>query len=552
MKHSLLILLATLPHLTAAEPPLRQASEARIWLKVPKNQTPLRDVRVSTGQIGSAQWEKDPELKARFSDISFPVRWWKWTELTVRFTPVESGTVELTLSGTWAADSKNTVFRQELLWDQITAKGASLRNGGFEETEPDHPVSWTSPWAPYPAPDTWPLKGVEALDGKHVGASWHNRPLIQSMQVSAGQPVTLTLHAKASTLPDFTAPKRLPANTPAHLACAKLKRGVNLGNGWEVPPGQQWGVRFTPEDIDHIADEGFDHIRIPIGWHHHLTRTDGGWRISQKLLDELEPVVRRAVERKLSVLLDWHHFDELTKDPDGQLDRFTGGWQAIAEHFKSWPPNVFFELLNEPCDRLSTEALAPVYQKSVAAIRMVDASRIIVASPGQWGQVSELERLRLPDDDRIIVTIHCYEPFQFTHQGANWVGLQELKGIRFPGPPATPFRIPQSLTGNAGVVAFVEGYNTLPATSNPSSIHPVRQTFREARVWSEYFGRPIHLGEFGAHQAADDQSRANYLREVRLSAEKLHIPWTMWEWKAGFGYWDPQAGKARFHAAMFE
>lgn len=552
MKRIIFLLLAAHATLTAAEPPLRQASEARIWLKVPGNQPPLRDVRVSTGQLGSAHWEKDPEHRRRLSDITFPVRWWKWTQLSVRFTPVESGTVELTLSGTWAADSHNVVFRQEVLWDGISAEGATLRNGGFEETEAARPAVWNSPWAPYPAPESWPLRTAEAKEGQHVGASWHDRPLIQSIQVRAGTPVTLVFHAKAATLPDFMTPKRLPSSTPAHLACSKLKRGVNLGNGWEVPPGQSWSVRFTPEDIDRIADEGFDHIRVPVCWHHHMTRGDHGWTISRKLLDELEPVLRRAMDRKLAVLLDWHHFEEFNQDPDGQLGRFTGGWQAIAEHFKSWPPGLFFELLNEPCDQLTTEALAPVYQKAVAAIRKVDAKRIIVASPGQWGQVSELDRLRLPDDDRIIVTVHCYEPFQFTHQGAGWVGLQDLKGIRFPGPPATPYQIPPSLTGNSGVVAFVEGYNTLPAATNPSSIHPVRQTLQEAREWSDQFGRPIHLGEFGAHQTADDHSRANYLREVRLTAESLSIPWALWEWKAGFGYWDHQSGRARFRKALFE
>jgi endoglucanase len=552
MKRILFLLLAAHAHLTAADAPLRQASEARIWLKVPGNQPPLKDLRVSTGQIGTAHWEKDPEQQRRLSDITFPVRWWKWTPVTVTFTPAESGTVELTLSGTWAAAANNSVFRQEMLWDKLDAKGATLRNGGFEETEPKQPAAWNSPWGPYPAPDSWPFKNAEALEGKKVGASWHDRPLVQSLQVSAGTTVSLTFHAKAATLPDFITPKRLPSSTPAHHACARLKRGVNLGNGWEVPPGQAWNVRFTTEDIEQIAKEGFDHIRIPVCWHHHMTRSDGGWTLSRKLLDELEPVVRRALDRNLVVMLDWHHFDEFSKNPAGEIERFTGGWQAIASHFKSWPPGLFFELLNEPCDQLSTEALAPVYQKTVDAIRKVDAKRIIVASPGQWGQVSELERLRLPDDDRIIVTVHCYEPFQFTHQGAGWVGLQDLKGIRFPGPPSSPFAVPPSLQGNQGVVAFVEGYNQLPTATNPSSIHPVRQTLREAREWSDYFGRPVHLGEFGAHQTADDPSRGNYLREVRITAEQLRIPWALWEWKAGFGYWDPQAGKARFHQALFE
>jgi endoglucanase len=73
-----------------------------------------------------------------------------------------------------------------------------------------------------------------------------------------------------------------------------------------------------------------------------------------------------------------------------------------------------------------------------------------------------------------------------------------------------------------------------------------------AREWSEHFGRPVHLGEFGAHDTADDASRARYLRDVRALAEERRIPWTVWEWKSGFGYWDPSAERPRFRQSLFE
>ena len=65
----------------------------------------------------------------------------------------------------------------------------------------------------------------------------------------------------------------------------------------------------------------------------------------------------------------------------------------------------------------------------------------------------------------------------------------------------------------------------------------------QAREWSEYYGRPIHVGEFGCFTKADPVSRANYYRAFREAAEKARIGWAIWDWKAGFHYWNEKTGK---------
>ena len=545
--------LLALTTMLSAQEPIRQATEARLWLTVPAGHAPLRDVQVSNGTVASASWENDPALRERRSDIVFPIRWWAWSENTITFTPTQDEAVELMLSGPWAQDENAVLLRQEILWDDVSADGTIVANGGFEQSAEHHPTGWQAPWAPYPSATAWPLAGAAPLTGKGLAATWHNRPLAQTLQLQAGQKVVLRLHAKAATPPDFIPPQRLGSDTPAHRALAGLKRGVNLGNGWEVPPDSTWGVKFTTADIDRIAAEGFDHIRVPVAFHFHLRPGSNGWELSHTLLAELEPVLRRALDKHLSVLLDWHHFNDLTSAPAANLARFTGGWQAIARHFKNWPPQLFFELLNEPCDALTTAVANPIYQTTIAAIRAIDPNRILVVSPGKWGQVSELDNLRLPDADaRLIVTIHCYEPFYFTHQGAGWVQLQDLRGITYPGPPDQPFELPASLRDNAGVRAFVQAYNALPASQNPCSARVIKQALDSAREWSLYFGRPIHLGEFGSHNIGDTASRGRFLKDVRTLAEARHIPWTLWEWKASFGYWDPLTNRARFRSSLFD
>ncbi len=552
MTRSLILLFAMVAPLAAQEPP-RLAAEARLWLKVPAGQPPLRNLQLSTGKVVPSSWEKDPATRERLSDILFPIHWWSWSEISISFTPAQDGLVELSLTGPWAPENQGVMPRQEILWDELIANGTTLENGGFELTAEKRPASWQSPSGPYPAADCWPLTTSKTLAGNGVAASWCKRPLTQMLQLKAGQPVTLRLHAKAATPPAFAAPKRLGNQTPAHVAMARLKRGVNLGNGWEAPPNSSWGVHFTVADIDRIANEGFDHIRVPVAWHFYLIPGAHGPTISPALLAELEPVLRRALDRKLTVLLDWHHFDDFTGAPADHLERFINGWQAISRHFQSWPPELFYELLNEPTAALTTEVANPIYQKTIAAIRGIEPTRLIVVSPGLWGQVRELDALRLPDDDsHLAVTVHCYEPFHFTHQGAGWVGFQDLRGISYPGPPATPYQVPASLRENAGVCAFIDGYNTQAGEQNPSSARAIREALDAARAWSQYFGRPIHLGEFGSHNPGDHASRARYLRDVRTLAEARNIPWTLWEWKALFGYWDPATDRPLFRSSLFD
>ena len=121
----LIILNISLP----AQEPLRQATEGRFGLKIAAGQAPLRDCQVSIGSATPAPWEKDPAVRERHTDVLFPIVWWDWREITISFTPVEDGSVELVLNGPWEQAKAKTVFRQEILWDDISATGTTLANG---------------------------------------------------------------------------------------------------------------------------------------------------------------------------------------------------------------------------------------------------------------------------------------------------------------------------------------------------------------------------------------------------------------------------------------
>jgi endoglucanase len=150
--------------------------------------------------------------------------------------------------------------------------------------------------------------------------------------------------------------------------------------------------------------------------------------------------------------------------------------------------------------------------------------------------------------------VHNYEPFYFTHQGVNWAGPDtKVTGILFPGPPSQPLVPNPALKLNEWVVNWVKAYNAEPAATNPSGPNAFQGAIDQARDWSLYYGRPIHVGEFGCILGADPESRAHYYRAFREAAEKAEIGWAMWDWNALFRYWDARSGGPGpgMHEALF-
>lgn len=541
---SLLILTSAL---MAEDPVPRLAPSARLFLRVPEGSPPISGIRVSPGTASPGNFETTPEKRERLTDLTVPIHWWRWTKVEVNFTPTHDGTLELDLNGPWGEERPGVLKQMEVLWRNFSAIGTTIENSNVKRAGDGPPEGWKSPWRPYPASSVWPLTTAEPARDGAFAASWHGRPLTQSIPVKKGVAVTLKFEALGAQPPGFVGMKRLKGSGPAHQAAAKLKRGVNLGNNWESPPGE-WGIKFDTGDLDQIAAEGFDHIRVPVAWQHRLK--DG--KLDPAFLAEIEPMLRHALSKRLGIILNWQHYDELSRDPEGRRAEFMRVWNLIATHFKDWPKELMFELINEPNTKMDGAVMAAMYAEAITTIRRTNPARTILVDPPQWASWSALDRLVLPEkDDNLIVSVHCYDPFEFTHQGAGWVGLTDLKGIRYPGPPASPLELPPSLREATDRAAWIQDYNRLPATENPCSMKSIERALDEARGWSDYFGRPIHLGEFGSNRVADQASRNRYARDVRTVAEARNIPWTLWEWKAGFGYWDPQTNKPLLREALF-
>jgi endoglucanase len=548
---ALALSLALVSSLAAAEP-VKLASAARFDLSADARAGSIEDGQIIAGNGSSERmnWVAESD-RPRGYTVNFPITNLGWRSLSVRFVPARNGTVTLTLMGPFEEASKGVVYRQEVLWDDLRAEGTALAHGGFEWPRAEPAAGWQSKGGVV----IGQTSDVAAVEGAHYARTWHNQTLSATLDVTGGRAVTIRLNARAVRIKGPRDMKPIAGrSTPAHLAVRRFQRGANLGNDLEVPPGQNWAVHHTPDDLRIIRAQGFDHVRIPIGWHHY-TGPGPEYRIQPAFFERADKLVNAGLREGLGVLINIHHFDDFTSDPQAQTPKFIEIWQQVAQHYARSPSGLALELLNEPKDAATTEIINPIFAETIQQIRRIDPQRTIFVGPGRWNSISELPKLWLPDDDQnLIVTVHNYDPFYFTHQGADWTGPDtKLTGILFPGPPPSPLAPDPKLKLKAAVLDWVRKYNKEPAARNPSGPMAFQGSIDQAKEWSEYYGRPIYIGEFGCYTAADPASRAHYYSAFRQAAEQAKLGWAIWDWKAGFHYWDEKTHSAEpgMHEALF-
>jgi endoglucanase len=537
----LLTLVLILPAAFGQGNPPKLATQARFDLMASTEVGAIDGGQILTGAGSVARMNWIPIAnQPRSYTVHFSAPHFVWTECDFRFIPSGSGTVELKLMGPWEqSPDAGPIYRQEIYWDALNASNTTLLNGGFELVDSDRPIDWARPYGDASVVSN----DVPAVEGVRYARTWHDGPLTISLPVTNGMPVSLRFFTRTVVPSNYTDMARITdTSTPAHQAARRLMRGVNLGNYLEAPLDQNWGSSYSTNDFGWIREEGFDHVRIPIAWHYY-TGPGPDYTLSSEIFGKADFLVTNAMAQGLGVIVNIHHFDEFTDDTTAHTNEFYAIWRQIGAHYSNAPPEVVFELLNEPRSSATTVAMNPIYEEAIQQIRQTNPSRTIMVAPGQFNSISELVNLRLPgNDSNLVVSVHCYDPFLFTHQGASWTGSDTAtKGIRFPGPPDLP------LTPATGVASWVTNwisdYNTLPAESNPSSPSEFLSKLQLSRQWSDYYGRPVHIGEFGCYDTfCDDDSRVNFYRAFRETADAFGLGWAMWDWTAGFHYWLEQAG----------
>lgn len=286
----------------------------------------------------------------------------------------------------------------------------------------------------------------------------------------------------------------------------RLGKGGNFGN--ILYDYETWDKQEEVHEFDLMREIGLDNVRINIGPFNHCSQQPP-YTLDEDFLERVDWTVRQAIDHDLTVIIDQHEYHAMADDPIGRKEMFLATWDQMARHYKDYPDNVYFGVLNEPNGNLTSYLWNYFLIDAISVIRVSNPGRTLVIGPGRWNSIGELENLELPEDDRnIIVEIHYYSPHHFTHQGTSWSeGSDAWLGTTWRG--------------------------------TPEEKQAVLSDFQKAVDWGNDHNRPLYLGEFGVYRKADMESRATWDRFIVQTAEANNISWSIWDLMGNsFGIYD--------------
>jgi endoglucanase len=286
----------------------------------------------------------------------------------------------------------------------------------------------------------------------------------------------------------------------------RLGRGVNILGYDPIWRSRDQG-RFKAEYFQKLKAAGFSSVRINLHAFRHMNATNG-WTLQPAWFEVLDWAVNAAQAQGLAVILDLHEFNALGNDPSGpNKEKFLAFWRQMAAHYQNAPTSVYFEVLNEPFGKLTPELWNEYFAEALGLIRQTNPTRTVIVGPGQWNQIDRLAELKLPESDRnLIVTVHFYEPFNFTHQGASWTDQKDKLGFTW--------------------------------TGTTEEVAALNRAFDKAAAWSKANQRPLFLGEFGAYDRGPMDSRVRWTAAVSRGAEARGWSWAYWQFDSDFIVYD--------------
>ena len=402
------------------------------------------------------------------------------------------------------------------------------------------------------------------------------RPSHRGDAVKAGVALCLALGlavpALADTAADRFAPKR-GFSTATWVEWHSVADMLSTPGFLDIYP--DYARHLPAGSFARLAQQGFDTVRIaadpsPLLALESTARQDG-------LLVNLRQRVVEAQAAGLKVILDLHSYphvgetgdiDAILKTP-AKFAAYLRMVRRVGQRLADLDPDrTALEVMNEPTQDCAAIAANPgTSDWPVKLAQLHDTARKaapklpLVLSGACWGGskgLSVLDPAALHDDN-VIWSFHSYDPFTFTHQGADWTAspLVFLHGLPYPPTRLTDAEAARLVAeavarakASKGLIARAATERVLAqivADYRASSPADLAAPIAEAVSWADAHAIPhdrLLLEEFGAlwfaeaGQKLDPASHNRFLTAKREAAEAAGIGWAVWSLSGNFAIAD--------------
>jgi hypothetical protein len=342
------------------------------------------------------------------------------------------------------------------------------------------------------------------------------------------------------------------------------------GSGISWPPYRETPRPPNALELEALRKAGFETVRLPVDPGPFMVfqgeRRDAVYGI-------LFEAIRRIRTAGLNVIVDFHPnsrhavWGQNAIVAGMEAPAFIAFANAVEEMARrlqaSKHDNIAFELINEP--RLKCKgAEQELWQRMMA--RLIERARagsgtlpLIVtgACISTPEGLMALDPSGFGDRSNLIYTFHYYEPFTFSHQGAQFIPWPDkyLDEVPWPAgsrPIEQPLAlIPDRVKAAAGLDEAARAKALTGAEANLRRFYTsgagaalVQKRFADVRRWADGHGiapKNIFIGEFGVWRkhanfpGARCEDRVHWLSDVRTAAEKEGFTWAYFNYDGPFG-----------------
>jgi aryl-phospho-beta-D-glucosidase BglC (GH1 family) len=282
---------------------------------------------------------------------------------------------------------------------------------------------------------------------------------------------------------------------------------------------------ITDDDFVLLKKLGFKSIRLPVAFkyfeNNHIALDD--------VLLRVTGILNECKKHNMNLIIDYHAGELKNDNYFTETPKIINLWQKVATHYLyESSDKLFFEIYNEPT--VSDQVWKDAAYNIVEGIRKVDKKRTLLVGASNYNSIYELSRTVRLGDENIIYSFHFYEPFFFTHQGADWIGNQVATvGVPF---PYSVEKFP-TLNPKAKNTWGEANYNKYHSDGNEQSLFDKLQKY--IKPWSAKYDVPVICTEYGVYNKyADLDSRCRYIKAAHTTLKKLKIPGVIWEYNANF------------------